>query len=185
MPSFGARVAYAVRCFFAVLFHATIPPEILAALTSAPPVGGTAPAAAPPPAAPAPRVPEDPGERAVQMLAIFQRDGRLVDFLREDLSAYTDAQVGAAVRDVHANCRRALDRYLPVEAVLADEEGQATVVSAPVDPATVRLVGNVGQQATYRGTVRHRGWRVGRIALPPLLAADARLIVAPAEVEVG
>jgi len=185
MPSFGTRVSYAFRCFFAVLFNAMIPPDILAALTTASPVPASAPAAHPPLAAPAAPVREDPGDRAVQVLAIFQRDGRLVDFLREDLSAYTDAQVGAAVRDVHANCRQALDRYLPVEAVLADEEGRATVVSAPVDPAAVRLVGNVGQQANYRGTVRHRGWRVGRIALPPLPAAEARLIVAPAEVEVS
>lgn len=184
MPSFGTRVSYAFRCFFAVLFGATIPPDILAALTRARSAPAPAPAAGPSPA-PLAAVRDDPGERAVQMLAIFQRDGRLVDFLREDLSAYTDAQVGAAVRDVHANCRQALDRYLPVEPVLADDEGRATVVSAPVDPVTVRLVGNVGQQATYRGTVRHRGWRVGRIALPPLPASEARLVVAPAEVEVG
>lgn len=185
MPSFGARVSYAFRCFFSILLHAAIPPEIIAALIGAPSVPASAPAARSPLAAPAAPVREDPGDRAVQMLAIFQRDGRLVDFLREDLSAYTDAQVGAAVRDVHANCRQALDRYLPVEAVLADEEGRVTVVSASVDPAAVRLVGNVGQQASYRGTVRHRGWRVGRITLPPLPAAEARLIVAPAEVEVS
>lgn len=185
MPSFGTRVSYAFRCFFAILFRGAIAPDLLAAMRAAPsarapaPAAGAAPAAAPAPAR------EDPGERAVQLLAILQRDGRLVDFLREDLAAYTDTQVGAAVRDVHANCRQVLERYLPVESVLADEEGRIAVISAPVDPASMRLVGNVGQQATYRGTVRHRGWRVGRIALPPLPAVEARLIVAPAEVEVS
>ena len=60
-----------------------------------------------------------------------------------------------------------------------------TALSAPVDPSTVKLVDNVRSQASYRGTVRHRGWHVGRVALPPLAPADARLVVAPAEVEVG
>jgi hypothetical protein len=121
----------------------------------------------------------------VQLLAILQRDARLVDFLMEDLGGYSDAQVGTAVRDVHANCRHVLQRYVPIEPVLADDEGRPTVVQVPVDPATVRLVGNVAGQSPARGTVRHRGWRVGRIELPPLPAEAARLVVAPAEVEVA
>jgi len=60
-----------------------------------------------------------------------------------------------------------------------------TALNAPVDLSPVKLVGNVGSQASYRGTVRHRGWRVGRVALPPLAPAHARFVVAPAEVEVG
>ena len=119
------------------------------------------------------------------MLALFQRDGRLVDFLFEDIAAYGDAQVGAAVREVHASCRRVIDRYLPIEPILADLEGQTTTLGAPVDPSTVKLVGNVGQQASYLGTVRHRGWRVGRLALPPLAASAARQVVTPAEVEIS
>src|SRR5260221_71878 len=83
-------------------------------------------------------------DRAIQLLTLLQRDGRLVDFLLEDLTPYTDAQISAAVRDVHANCRRAIDRYLPLEPILADEEGMITVLGAPVDPSTVKLVGNVG-----------------------------------------
>jgi hypothetical protein len=139
---------------------------------------GTAPAAR---AAPA----EDRGDRAVQLLSLLQRDGRLVDFLLEDVERYSDAQIGAAVREVHANCRRAIERYLPLEPILADEEGQATTLGAPVDPSTIKLIGNVGTQPSYRGTVRHRGWRVGRVALPPLAAPAARLVVTPAEVEVA
>jgi hypothetical protein len=189
MPGFGARVAYAFRCFFTVLFSGTIAPDILRALSApAPARGGRAtrpPDGAPPQAAsPAPPTArDDPGDRAVQLLAILQRDGRLVDFLREDLSAYSDAQVGTAARDVHARCREVLDRYLPVEPVLADEEGARTLIGATADPAAVRLVGNVDRQ-NGRGTVRHRGWRVGRIGLPPLPDEAARMIVAPAEVEV-
>jgi hypothetical protein len=191
MPAFGARIAYAFRCFFSLLFTGTIAPDILRALgvtrgggaSATPPrpapSGTVAREAAPIAAAPL----EDAGERAVQLLFLLQRDGRLVDFLQEDLSGYSDAQVGSAVRDVHAHCRQALQRYLPVEPVLADEEGARTTIGGAIDPASVRLVGNVGRQGG-RGTVRHRGWRVGRIELPPLPDASARLVVAPAEVEV-
>ena len=187
MISFGQRAAYAFRCFFALLFKGVIPADILRAFG----VPSGEPAPPPPRAAPAtaglaPSAPvEDRGDRAIQLLALLQRDGRLVDFLLEDLTPYTDAQVSAAVRDVHANCRRAIDRYLPLEPILADDEGMTTALSAPVDPSMVKLVGNVRNQASYRGTVRHRGWRVGRVALPPLAPADARFVVAPAEVEIG
>ncbi len=183
MISVYQRVAYAFRCFFALLFKGVIPPDILTAFAPAP--ERAAPVPRPGPTTPGPGPVEDGGDRAVQVLALLQRDGRLVDFLLEDLTACTDAQIGAAVRDVHASCRRVIDRYLPLEPILADEEGRTTTLSAPVDPSTVKLVGNVGNQASYRGTVRHRGWRVGRVTLPPLAADSARLVVAPAEVEVA
>jgi hypothetical protein len=189
MLSLGARVAYAFRCFFSLLLRGTIPPDVAARLAAPPPVraAGPAPAApaeaprAAPPAAPV----QDTGDRAVQLLALLQREGRLVDFLREDLGAYADAQVGAAVRSVHAGCREVLDRYLGLEPILADEEGVVTQVGAGVSPSAVKLVGAVATHGAVRGVVRHRGWRVGRIELPPLPSADARPIVSPAEVEVA
>jgi hypothetical protein len=185
--SFGRRLAFAFRCFFALLFKGIVPADIVEVVAPSASRGGAARAAAPVATA-GPLVAaaaDDPGDRAIQLLALLQRDGRLVDFLFEDVAAYSDAQVGAAVREVHASCRRVIDRYLPVEPILADAEGQTTTLSAPVDPFTVKLVGNVGQQATYLGTVRHRGWRVGRLALPALAASAARQIVTPAEVEIG
>jgi hypothetical protein len=187
MLSARSRIVFAFRCFFALLFKGFIPADILEQLRP----GRPSPAPASDSVAPRESVPAglapapDQGERAVQLLALLQRDGRLVDFLREDIMPYSDAQVGAAVRDIHARCRQVLERYLAVEPILADEEGQTTVISTPVDPAVIKLVGAVGTQVTYRGTVRHRGWRAGRVELPPLAAADARLIVAPAEVEVA
>lgn len=187
MIGFGARIAYAFRCFFSLLFTGSIASDILDTVGGPGRADrGTGRAAAPagdvPTAAPA-VVREDHGDRAVQLLALLQRDGRLVDFLQEDIAAYSDAQVGTAVRDVHANCREVLAKYLPVEPVLADDEGAQTILGGTIDPASIRLVGNVARQ-TARGTVRHRGWRVGRITLPPLPDDSARLVIAPAEVEV-
>jgi hypothetical protein len=118
------------------------------------------------------------------MLAILQRDGRLVDFLMEDLAAYQDAQIGAAARDVHAGCRTALTRYVALESVLDDEEGQTVTVDRTADPSSVKVVGSVAGAPPYRGVLRHRGWRATRVDLPPLAAAG-RTILAPAEVEVS
>jgi hypothetical protein len=117
------------------------------------------------------------------MLTLLQRDGRLVDFLMEDLASYPDAQVGAAVRDVHSGCRQALSRYLTLSPVLDDEEGARVSVEAGTEPARVKLVGNVTGTPPYRGVLRHRGWEATRIVLPPL-PATGRTIVAPAEVEI-
>lgn len=177
MISHGKRWQYAFRVFFSLIFHGRIAPDILAAGSAALP-SDPAPAAAPAAAA------VDHGDRAVQMLALLQRDGRLVDFLMEDLTAYPDAQVGAAVRDVHTGCRQALGRYLTLSPVLAEEEGRTVTVARGEDPARVKVVGNASAPPPLTGVLRHRGWDVTRIELPPL-ASTGRTVVAPAEVEVA
>ena len=174
MISYGRRLKYAFRTFFSILDHSRIPDVVAAAL------GKTEIERAP---APAPVVP-DSTDRALQMLAILQRDGRLVDFLMEDLGAYQDVQIGAAARDVHAGCRKALTRYVSLDAVLDDDEGQTVSVESGVDPASVKVVGSIGGAPPYRGVLRHRGWRATRVDLPPL-SASGRTILAPAEVEIS
>ena len=102
----------------------------------------------------------------------------------EDLSAYPDAQIGAAARDVHAGCRSALQRYLTLAPVIEDDEGRTVTVDRGMDPAAVKVVGNVAGSPPYRGVLRHRGWDATRVELPPL-PASARTVLAPAEVEVS
>jgi hypothetical protein len=176
MISHGKRWKYAFRAFFSLIFHGRIADDILADFVTPP-----EPLSQPPPPPPPP---VDRGDRAVQLLALLQRDGRLVDFLMEDVAPFQDAQIGAAVRDVHAGCREALARYMTLEPVVALEEGQPLTVEAGTDPARVRVVGNVAGMPPLRGVVRHRGWDATRIELPPL-PGSGRTVVAPAEVEVG
>ena len=171
---YGRRLKFAFRTFFSILDHSRIPDDVASALGKAEPE----PEKAPDPVAP------ESTDRALQMLAILQRDGRLVDFLMEDLAAYQDAQIGAAARDVHAGCRKALTRYVALESVLDDEEGQTVTVDRTADPSSVKVVGSVAGAPPYRGVLRHRGWRATRVDLPPLAAAG-RTILAPAEVEVS
>ena len=81
-------------------------------------------------------------------------------------------------------CRAALARYATLTPVLDDEEGQTVTVERGTDPASVKVTGNVTGEPPYRGVLRHRGWQVARLELPPL-PASGRTIIAPAEVEVS
>ncbi len=183
------RISHAFVAFFAILFKGRLTEAFVrevrkVAAEPLPGASGTAPAVAAPIASPAgPAV--DPGDRAVQILGLLQRDGRLVDFLMEDLSGYADSQIGAAVRDVHAGCRQAIGRYLTLDSILAGQEGQPVSVPPGADLATVRLVGNVTGHPPFRGTLLHRGWRVTALSLPPLPDGTARRVLAQAEVEVS
>ena len=187
MLGLAKRMSYAARCFFAVLSRGEVPEDIAPEVVrGAAPRPEPEPAAAPLPAEPAEsRHAEDSPDRAVQLLALLQRDGRLIDFLSEDIAPYQDAQVGAAVRELHANCRKALAQYVTLEPVIDGEEERPVTVEEGFDPAAVKLVGNVTGRPPMRGLLRHRGWRVAEINLPSLPPRGAgRDVVAPAEVEI-
>lgn len=121
----------------------------------------------------------------VRGLALLQREGRLVDFLREDIQAYNDAQIGAAVRSVHRGCRKVLDDYLVFEPILREQEGSVVTVQAGFDPSVIRLVGEVAGNPPFRGTLKHHGWRVSQTSLPEVPEGQDRSIVAAAEVELA
>jgi hypothetical protein len=123
---------------------------------------------------------------AVQILSILQRQGRLIDFLEEDLSLYEDGQIGAAVRSIHQGCKEALRQNVGLEPVLGEEEGSKVTIRPGFDPRTVRLTGDVRGDPPFQGILRHRGWRVVRMDLP-LKSPDQEpdWILAPAEVEMG
>ncbi len=182
MPGFWKRVGLAFRSFVSILSDGEVPDDIAQELGKpALPPAHAASAATP---APAPKLQAEPVDRAVQMLALLQRDGRLIDFLTEDVSPYADAQLGAAVRTVHQSCRDMLQRYFKLEPVLDSQEDQPVTVQPGFDPASIKLVGNVSGQPPIRGLLRHRGWRVKEANMPSLPQGAGRMVVAPAEVEV-
>ena len=121
---------------------------------------------------------------AVQVLAVLQSEGRLLDFLAEDIDSYSDGDIGAAVRDVHRGLRRALADHFPVSPLRSEQEEARLTIPMGFDPAAVRLVGNVVGSPPFSGTLRHRGWRVESVRLPRIPEGDAAKIAAPAEVEV-
>ncbi|MBX3009878.1 MAG: DUF2760 domain-containing protein [Caldilineaceae bacterium] len=165
---------------------AAVPPAPAAPLP-APLPARPAPKAEPTPApkvAPAPPQPA-PTASALQLLAILQREGRLIDFLQEDLSLYEDEQIGAAVRSIHAGCKQGLAAHVTLEPVMTDEEGSTITVPAGFDAHAIRLTGTVAGEPPFKGIVRHRGWRAVKVDLPQLTAnASTQAVVAAAEVEI-
>jgi hypothetical protein len=183
------RLIFAIRAFFAILFTGKLPPDIAQAYGFLAKSQAAAQKAAPQKAAaqpqPKPSPPQlKPSDGALQLLSILQRDSRLVDFLMEDISAYSDDQVGAAVRSLHDQCRETLDRYVHLSPVIDGVEGAFTKLDTN-DPNTVKLLGNIPASGKAPGGVlRHRGWRADRVELPQLAASQNSSIIAPAEVEV-
>lgn len=140
---------------------------------------------APGPAAPARSAAADGAtDGALRLLALLQKEGRLVDFLEEDIQPYGDAQVGAAVRAIHAGCRKALHERMEIARVFPEDDGATVEVPPGFDPASVRLTGNVHGQPPFRGVLQHGGWRVSQVSLPKTAGVDPA-ILAPAEVEIG
>jgi hypothetical protein len=120
----------------------------------------------------------------VHLFSVLQREGRLMDFLQEDLSLFDDGQIGAAVRSIHENCTKTVNRYLSPEPVMKQAEGETVEIAAGFDRQAVKLVGNVVGQPPFSGILRHRGWQLRSISLPKLSDADNPNLIAPAEVEI-
>lgn len=143
------------------------------------PVATPAPAPAP---APVVRATADV-DAALQLLALLQRDARFVDFLQEDITPYSDAEVGGAARMLHGGARKVLQETFDLEAVRSEAEGSRLTLSAGFDAAAVRVTGNVIGQPPFTGTLQHKGWRATAVRLPALTEGHDTRVIAPAEVE--
>ena len=200
-----SRFSLAFRCFFKLLFGGRLPADAAkflpegavpaAALPEATPVAAkpeaTKPKAEPKKEEPRP-APRPSGDLAAHhrdgalaLLALLQREGRLVDFLREGLDGFTDADIGVAVRDIHRGCKKVIDEHFQLEAVMPGEEDTRVKVPAGFDPTEVRLIGKVSGEPPFTGTLRHHGWRVTEVKLPTLTDGVDRRVLAPAEVEIA
>ena len=122
-------------------------------------------------------------DSALQLLALLQQEGRLVDFLEENVTAYSDAEIGGAARVVHEGCRKVTRDYLRIEPVRPEAEGARLTLPAGFDAAQIRLTGNVVGQPPFTGALTHRGWRVAQITLPKIAEGHDVRVLAPAEVE--
>jgi hypothetical protein len=121
----------------------------------------------------------------LHLVTVLQKEGRLLDFFSEELSQYDDGQIGAAVRDIHQNCKKALEKHVAPQAVLDQNEGDPITVEENFDPNTIKLIGNVTGRPPFKGVVQHRGWRAGKLELPTFSGRQVPDVIAPAEVEVG
>lgn len=121
----------------------------------------------------------------LHMLSVLQREGRLLDFFDEDLSNYEDEQIGAAVRSIQEDCRKAVQRYIAPRPFFTQEEGEHVEIDRGFDPDSVKLTGNVTGNPPFKGILRHRGWKAGKKEVPRLSDKYDPTIITPAEVEIG
>lgn len=176
------------RAFWRTLFNDEMAERVETVLHGAPSAAPALPEPQKPqpePAKPRPAEPKPPvRSEALTLLATLQREGRLIDFLKEPIASYTDAQIGAVVRDIHRDCGKVLDRLFAIEPVLTDAEGAEVEVPAGFDAGRYRLVGNVTGDPPFRGRLTHHGWTAGKSELPAWQGSpDSARVVAPAEIE--
>ena len=120
-------------------------------------------------------------DSAITLLASLQREARLVDLVQEDLSQFSDAQVGAAARPCLQECANVLGRLFALEPVVPAAEGEAVPVSSEASPLRFQWV---GEGTGETGKLIHHGWQTTKVELPKWTGdtADAN-IVAPAQIQ--
>ncbi len=121
----------------------------------------------------------------LHLVSALQKEGRLIDFFNEDLSLYSDDQIGAAVRGIHENCVKTLGKYVTCGPVVETAEGETITIEAGFNPEEIRLTGNVSGEPPFTGTVRHKGWKASNTEVPTLSEESNPDVLAPAEVELG
>jgi len=126
---------------------------------------------------------ESTPEAALQLLTLLQQDARFIDFIQEDLTGYSDADIGAAARVVHEGSKKTLNTYFTLEAIRSEDEETRISIAEGFNASEIRLTGNVVGDAPFNGTLIHKGWKVSEVKLPKLAAGHDASIVAPAEVE--
>lgn len=183
-PSFLRRIPLAFGAFFRTFSDIDYATRIdhlrhRAERPSAP----VTPAPAEAPKAAAPTLKDLSPDAALQLLSLLQRDARLIDFAMENLSAYSDAEIGAAARVVHEGCRKVVSEHFSIEPVRGETEGSRITLNEGFDAAAIRLTGNVVGKAPFHGSLSHRGWRVTDVRLPKLAKGHDASVLAPAEVE--
>jgi hypothetical protein len=180
------RLAVAFRSFFRALGNQEFADKVGQLLIGKEPAPKPQPmpeAVVPKPVAPAKVKPAR--NDALSLLSTLQREARLVDFLKESIAAYDDAQIGAAVRDVHRDCAAAVERIFALRPVTDQTEGSSLEVAEGFDAARYKLTGNVAGKPPFRGTVAHHGWQATKCELPAWTGSEAaQTIVAPIELEI-
>ncbi|MGQ9505333.1 MAG: DUF2760 domain-containing protein [Thermogutta sp.] len=184
----------AARIFFATLFDRQVAEAVRSLLRGErsqlkhEPVSPPEQAPVSPPATlPTARKREKPVKsEAMILLEMLQREARFVDFIKEDLTNYSDAQIGAAVRDIHRDCAAVLERVFAIRPLVSASEGTSFELPQDFDSSRFRVVGNVVGSPPYRGTLVHHGWEATTYQLPVWQGGESAVtVIAPAEIEVS
>jgi len=176
-PSLFARIPLAISAFWQIIFDAELAQGVVRLRQ------GAGLERSEPTAKPAAVLQEAGPAAALQLLGLLQRDGRFIDFIEEDVAGFSDTEIGAAARVVHAGCRKVMREHFTLEPARDEPEGARVTLERGFDPATLRLTGNVIGDPPFTGTLTHKGWIATQTKLPKLAVGHNAAVLAPAEVE--
>lgn len=182
-PSFFRRIPLAFGAFFRTFSNVDYATRIDSLRQDVEPAPAPAKPLEEPPKAAPPPLKEATPDAALQLLSLLQRDARLIDFAMENVTSYSDADIGAAARIVHEGCRKVLNEHFTIAPIREESEGSKITLNEGFDAATIRLTGNVVGKPPFRGSLSHRGWRVTDTRLPKLTESHDATVLVPAEVE--
>lgn len=127
---------------------------------------------------------KDVDQNHLRLLALLQKSSRLIDFLKEDITQFSDAQVGSAVRKIHDDAAKFLEDLVTVRPLLKEEEGTKITVQKGYDSSAMRIIGKVKGEPPFQGIIRHKGWKAHKLTLPKQVGEMKREVISPAEIEV-
>lgn len=130
---------------------------------------------------------EESDFRITELLSLLQQKGRLIDFLKADITGFPDGQVGAVARVVHQGCSSVLNEYFDLEPICRKDEGDFVKLEADYDASEYKLIGNIGENEQFNGRLVHHGWKAEGIHLPKpseSSVSERKMIITPAEVEI-
>jgi uncharacterized protein DUF2760 len=132
----------------------------------------------------APKQVEVPDISHLRLLSYLQQGGRLVDFLKEDITSFNDAQVGAAVRKIHQDCAQTLEELVTIRPLKDEQEGSVIHIPKGYNPGEIRVVGKIKGEPPFTGILVHRGWKAQKRSLPKKTGEQTQDVICPAEVEI-
>ena len=171
----------AFRAFFAALLNQDVARQLKTVLDGgAETTVAALPEAKSPVAEPAPPKIASRSD-AITLLATLQREARLIDLVKENLSAYSDAQIGAAARPCLQQCAATLERVMSVQPIVSANDGSMIDVPESAGPARYQWI---GEGSGTNGKLVHHGWKVDQLELPQWTGPHQDSgVVAPVQVQ--
>jgi hypothetical protein len=163
-----SRFSLAFRTFFLIIKRGSLPADAAPCAEATPKLESA--------------VSQADSRSAVQLLGALQREGRLVDFLMDEVEGASDADVGIAARVIHRGCRQVIDSYFDLVPAYPGVEGVTLTVESGYDPNIVDIVGGAGDPP-FTGTLNHQGWRIRETRMPSLTSAFSASLIQRAEIE--
>jgi hypothetical protein len=123
-------------------------------------------------------------DAALQLLGMLQKEARFIDFIKENITSYSDEDIGIAARVVHEGCNKVINEHFTLAPIRTEQEGNKINLPKGFNATENRLTGNIVGSAPFNGTLVHKGWQATSIKLPKLTQGHNANIIAAAEIEI-